>query len=224
MSADLGRERLAVLVHEVRSPVAALAAVAEAAGERDAAPALRAELVRLALAACESIERIVVDIALSSVRLEALDVRAVVREAVAAFRVRGADVVVELDDSGPLVVDADAVRLRQALDNLVENALLHGGSSESVRVSVARSGVEARIAVADAGVGIPRAELQRVFERGVRLDTASRGSGLGLAVTHAVVDALGGSVAVESTEGVGATFTIVLPLAGSQPATRASTT
>lgn len=211
MSADLDRERLAVLVHEVRSPVAALAAVAEAAGERSADRALRVELVRLALVACSAIERILRDHAVSSVRLEAIDIRRLVRETAAAFRLDGADVVAHLE-SAPLVVQADPVRLRQVLDNLVRNALVHGGGGDAVGISVERAEAAVLITVSDSGRGIPLEDLDRIFDPGVRLDARTPGSGLGLALTRAFVEAHGGAVAVESREGAGTTFTVSLPV------------
>jgi signal transduction histidine kinase len=210
MSADLDRERLAVLVHEVRSPVAALAAVAEAAGERSTDRALRVELVRLALAACAAIERIVLDLAVSSVRLEAVDVRRLARETAAAFRLGGADVVARVE-SDPFVVQADPVRLRQVLDNLVRNALVHGGGADPVQISVERTEAAALITVSDSGRGIPPADLDRIFGPGVRLDARTPGSGLGLALTRALVEAHGGSIAAESREATGTIFTVSLP-------------
>jgi two-component system sensor histidine kinase BaeS len=217
MTSDLERERLDVLVHEVRSPVAALSAVAEAAA---GAPAdlSRRQLTRLALAASHAIERIVLDFSVASVHLEGLDAAMLVRDAVAAFSVRGASVVAE-GGGRPLVVDADPVRLRQVLDNLIANALTHAGAGGlvTVRVAAARDNVE--IAVSDAGRGIPLAELARIFQPGVRLDADTTGSGLGLAVSRAIVEAHGGTIAIDSIVGEGSTFTIVLPRRPSHPAT-----
>lgn len=209
-SSRLDDARLAVLVHEVRSPVAALSAVAEALGESPAGDSGRDELVRLAVAACRAIERIVLDIAVASVRLDRLDVGVMVRESVAAHVLRGSDVVAEAG-AVPLVVVGDAVRLRQALDNLVANAVTHGGPSMRVVVRAMRMENAVHVAVSDAGVGIPAHELEQVFELGRRLSDETPGSGLGLALTRAIVVAHGGTLEVESTPGVGSTFTIVLP-------------
>ena len=218
MTSDFDRERLAILVHEVRSPVAALSAVAEAAAGAHGDDLPRRELTRLALAASNAIERIVMDFAVASVHLERLDAGALAHDAVAAFSVRGASVVAE-GVGRVLVVDADPVRLRQVLDNLIANALTHAGSGGpvTVRVSATRSNVE--IAVSDAGRGIPLDELARIFQPGVRLGADTTGSGLGLAVSRAIVEAHGGTIAVDSAVGEGSTFTIVLPGGSAHPAT-----
>jgi two-component system sensor histidine kinase BaeS len=218
MSAGLDSARLSVLVHEVRSPVAALSAVAETVDESLLDASMRGELVRLALAACRGIERIVLDLAVASVRLGTVDVTTLVRDAVAAYAVRGVDVEADVVER-PLVVSGDPVRLRQALDNLIANAVAHGRSSRSVTVRATRVNDTVEIAVADAGRGIPPDELARIFELGARLDDSTPGSGLGLTLTRAIVDAHDGVLEVESTPGHGSTFTISLPASPSQPAT-----
>lgn len=218
MTSDLERERLAVLVHEVRSPVAALSAVAEAAAGAPAADLSRRQLTRLALAASQAIERIVLDFAVASVHLEGLDAAMLVRDAVAAFSVRGASVVAEGVER-PFVVDADPVRLRQALDNLIANALTHAGSGAPVTVQFTAAADKVEIVVSDAGRGIPIAELARIFEHGMRFGADKTGSGLGLALSRAIVEAHGGTIAVDSIVGEGSTFTIVLPGRPSHPAT-----
>jgi signal transduction histidine kinase len=218
MSSDLDNNRLAVLVHEVRSPVAALSAVAETVDESSLDGAMRRELVKLALAACRGIERIVLDLAVSSIRVEPVDVGALAHDAVASFAVRGANVVAEVP-TGQLRVDGDPVRLRQVLDNLIANALDHGEASSHVVVRVLRSEQSVQLAVCDEGSGIPTQELARIFELGVRLDDSASGSGIGLALARAIVEAHSGRLEVESTLDTGSTFTIVLPSLSSQPAT-----
>ena len=219
-SSGLDDARLAVLVHEVRSPVAALSAVAETFGESAAGDPARRELARLAVAACGAIERVVMDVAVASVRAERTDVGELVRESVASYVMRGSDVSAQAGD-GPLVVDGDAVRLRQVLDNLIANALAYGGSAPVV-VRAARAKDAVYVAVSDSGPGIPTGELERIFELGRRLSEEPAGSGLGLALARAIIDAHGGTLEVESTPGVGSTFTVALP-GSSQPDVRAST-
>jgi signal transduction histidine kinase len=204
------RERLAVLVHEVRSPVAALSAIAETVAEVDVDAVARAELVRLVVAACRSIERIVADVAVVSIRLEEVDLRELVADSVAAARLRGAPVSASVADDLPLL-DADPARLRQALDNLIANAVSHGAPSDVVVVGSATDDA-VLISVSDRGAGIPLEDQARIFEAGVRLRSGAGGTGLGLALTRAIVEGHGGSLAVASAPGEGATFTIELPL------------
>jgi signal transduction histidine kinase len=219
MTEGLDNDRLAVLVHEVRSPVAALAAVAETAVESGSESDALPTLVRLALAACQAIERIVMDVAIASVRLEPVDVSALVRDAVAAQRVRGADVAAVVDEG--LRTDGDPVRLRQVVDNLITNALVHGGSSE-VTVHAARREGAVHVVVSDTGPGIPADQLDRIFDAGVRLDADVPGSGLGLALARAIAEAHGGSLVARSASAQGAAFTLALPAAPDQPDTAAS--
>ena len=212
MSARSDGDRLAFLVHEVRSPVAALSAIAEALAGRDLDEGTQRELAGLALAACRGIERVVGDAAVGSVRLEEVDVGRLVRESVAAAVLGGASVraAVAADLSR---IDADPLRLRQALDNLVANAVTHSPPGHEV-VVIARVGEgEILLSVSDKGGGIPVEEQERILEPGVRLDTSRPGSGLGLAVARAIAEAHGGTLTVESVPGRGATFTLALPSA-----------
>jgi NtrC-family two-component system sensor histidine kinase KinB len=78
------------------------------------------------------------------------------------------------------------------------------------------------LSVSDAGHGIPRGEEARIFEPGVRLARETAGSGIGLALTRAIVEAHGGTISVESPPGAGATFTIAVPERSHQPDTWAS--
>jgi signal transduction histidine kinase len=205
----LDAERLAVLVHEVRSPVAALSAIAEAL-EGDTDVDTRREFVRLVTLACRGVERVVADVAVASIRFEPIDPEQLVRDVVAGAVVRGADV--ELTVVGELpAIDADPFRLRQALDNLIANALVHGPAESPVSIR-AEAASAVLISVTDRGPGIAAVELDRIFDVGVRLDPASRGSGFGLPLARAIVDGHDGSLTVTSSPDEGTTFTIALPL------------
>ncbi|WP_434445607.1 sensor histidine kinase [Lentzea sp. E54] len=109
------------------------------------------------------------------------------------------------------VVEADPVRLRQILTNLVTNAFRHTPRDGTVRLAAMGN----RITVSDTGSGISADDLPHVFDRFWRADRsrtrATGGSGLGLAIVHALVTAHGGTITVDSTVGRGTTFTITLP-------------
>ena len=117
-----------------------------------------------------------------------------------------------------LAVDRRAVV--RAITNLIDNAVRYSDQDQQVTVGVEVFGETAAISVKDDGVGIPRAELERVFERFYRVDRArsreTGGTGLGLAIVRHVAENHGGRVLVESKPGKGSTFTIELPLPASR--------
>jgi two-component system, OmpR family, sensor kinase len=120
-------------------------------------------------------------------------------------------------DGDPPVVMGDEGRLRQVLGNLLNNAYTHTPQGTQVRLSVAAEGPFAVLAVGDNGPGMRPEDAARVFERFFRADPSrvrsSGGSGLGLSIVAALVAAHGGTVDVNSQQGVGTTFTVRLPLA-----------
>ena len=203
-------DRLAVLTHEVRSPVAALAGIAHVYGDGSVDSSQRRSLVGLAIAACRGIERVVTDAAVSSTRLEEVDLSRIAQEAAAAAALLGAPVRVVV--GGPARVRADPVRLRQVLDNLLSNAVqVSTEADELVAVVVEQDAGEFRVSVSDLGPGIAREDHERIFEPGVRLADDRPGSGLGLALGRAIAAAHGGTLTVTSEPGAGATFTLSLP-------------
>jgi epoxyqueuosine reductase len=200
---------LRMLAHELRSPVAALAAIAE--GYADADAERRGRLLELAEAATASIERLLVDADAGSLALERLDLSSLAVDAVDTARLTGARIDAEIEPG--LLVDGDATRLRQALDNLIDNAAGHAPEETVVQVTVRGDGAEVVVGIADEGAGVPPGELLRIFEPGVRATEERPGSGLGLAVVRAVALAHGGKAEVQSSPGQGATFRLVLPAA-----------
>jgi signal transduction histidine kinase len=109
-------------------------------------------------------------------------------------------------------VFVDRVRLEQVAANLLDNAIKYTPPGGRVEISAGRQGSHAVLRVHDSGVGIPPAELPRIWERLFRGDQSrtERGLGLGLSLVKAVVEAHGGTVSVESTPGRGSTFSVNL--------------
>ena len=112
-------------------------------------------------------------------------------------------------------VDIDAKRIRQVLDNLIDNAIKYSGEESEVVVSARRAGQELLISVVDLGRGIPAEDLERVFDRMYRIEQRLApevgGVGLGLAICKGLVEAHGGRIWVESELGKGSTFCFTLP-------------
>jgi signal transduction histidine kinase len=121
-----------------------------------------------------------------------------------------------LDELDEAVTRADPDRLQLALDAIVENAVKHTGPQDVISFALHRSGDRIAISVSDTGSGIPPEDLQRIFERFSRSapDPSSprRGSGLGLSIAKAVVEAHGGTIDVRSEPAKGTVFRITLPV------------
>jgi two-component system phosphate regulon sensor histidine kinase PhoR len=121
----------------------------------------------------------------------------------------------ELADDLP-VAAWDADRVSQVLDNLLLNAVQYTPAGGVVRVRAEAAGDVVRIIVADEGRGIPPEDLPRIFEPFYRAASArvgrAQGMGLGLPISKALVEAHGGTLAVESAVGRGTTFTVTLPV------------
>jgi heavy metal sensor kinase len=126
-------------------------------------------------------------------------------------------VTVGLAGTAGAAVSGDAMALRRALLNLVENAVKYTAAGGRVELSLRTVGSEALVAVRDTGVGILPADVARIFDPFVRLDAArardTGGAGLGLAIAQSVITAHGGRLEAESVPGEGSVFTIRLPLA-----------
>jgi two-component system sensor histidine kinase TrcS len=192
----LSAEELAILFHEVRSPVAALAALSEAAGEADASTLRR--LARLARAAIDDLVRLCADEDRVSLgRLEPVSLGELLDRCVN----QGASVVGSTQ--GEIV--GDGTRLRQVLANIVANGLRHGNS-----VTVAAKVVDrvATIVIRDDGPGVP--EGLDVFAKGV---SGAGSTGYGLWVARQIVEAHGGTLELVRDGEPGACFRIELPLA-----------
>jgi signal transduction histidine kinase len=125
---------------------------------------------------------------------------------------RGVTITVAADS---LAITGDAGRLAQVVTNLLTNAIQYNRSEGEVRVTLEPQNGLAVLTVADTGQGIDEENLPRVFGRFFRADASRTGAGnagLGLAITKAIVVAHGGTIEVTSTESVGTTFTVRLPI------------
>jgi len=147
--------------------------------------------------------------------LEEVDLTALVQDVAARFELPAlqAQSPLLLDVSGPTVGSWDRLRLEQVVTNLLSNALKYG-AGRPVRVQVRADAAHARLVVRDEGIGIAPESLPRLFGRFERAVSERHygGLGLGLYITRQIVEALGGTVGVRSAPGVGATFTVELPL------------
>jgi signal transduction histidine kinase len=231
------RELIVNLSHELRTPIASIRAHVESLTMRDGALRLDPEVVRYLDVVARETERLssLVDDLLAVARAEAGELQLTVgpvsvvqvvhhvREALGpmARRQRRVTLLERLPEGGLPTVLADPDRLTQVMMNLVRNAVTYTPEGGLVSIEAAADGPgHVALSVADTGIGIAPEDLERVFERLYRTD-ASRarstgGFGLGLAIARDLVEAMGGTIAVDSEVGAGSRFTVRLPVA--QPA------
>ncbi len=226
-SADaLRRDFVANVSHELKTPIGAISVLAETLLDTDdpevahrLAGRLQNEALRLAdtvddlltLARIESGEQV----QLGPVRLDDV-MAAVVGRVEHQSQARSVTVEVHIEPQD-LTVKGDRVQLVSALGNLVDNAVKYSGEASSVEVSAVVFEGNAKVVVEDHGVGIPEADLGRIFERFYRVDRGrsrdTGGTGLGLSIVRHVLLNHGGDIAVSSEEGHGTTFVVTLTLA-----------
>ncbi len=155
----------------------------------------------------------------SSYEFDVVDVVELVNESIDRLRIEIESAGLDIDVDLPLhatPVRADRRMLQDAIDNVIENAIKHGGSGEYLRVRVMFNEHIVRIEVTDRGVGLAPDELARVFEKFYRGRNAKRrGSGLGLTIVRRIVEEHGGTVTIRSVEGQGTSVELQLP---AQPA------
>jgi signal transduction histidine kinase len=145
---------------------------------------------------------------------EDMDLSTLAREIVARYESEAARVGSRLLLEAPPSVEGhwDRLRLEQVITNLVDNAIKYG-AGKPVHLQLEADSDRVILRVKDEGIGIAPASLTRIFERFERAVSERHygGLGLGLYITRTIVEAMGGSIQVESTLGAGATFTVVLP-------------
>jgi two-component system sensor histidine kinase SenX3 len=224
---EVRRDFVANTSHELKTPVGALALLAETVEDAaDDPEAVRRFASRMRQEAARLTNLVQDMITLSRIQAAepipdpvpvALD--AVVAEALDRCRMKASARGIELVAVGEhgLSVLGDEDLLVTALRNLLENAVAYSPDKTRVDVSTRHAADDAvEISVADQGIGIPERDLERIFERFYRVDPArsraTGGTGLGLAIVKHVTAAHGGKVTVVSSEGAGSTFTLMLPL------------
>lgn len=237
--ARLQTDFVSAVSHEFRTPLTSLRHVAELLEESDDMPLARRRTFYEALGRnTERLHRLVeslLDFArMESHRkpydLQSVDASALVADVVAEFQKEVADrsltITLAIEPTAPARLHADAMALSNALWNLLDNAVKYSPDTRLIHVTVRRRERGIAISVRDEGLGVPARERKEIFGRFVRGETASRlgikGTGLGLALVSHIVEAHGGTIELESEEGVGSTFIIVLPEVGSVTTKRLS--
>jgi two-component system sensor histidine kinase SenX3 len=217
------RDFVANVSHEVRTPIGAIVALADALADEDDSSVMRRLAGRIAHEADRAGN--LIDDLLDLSRIETGELQreeVLVRHLVtgaldrvmATVGPRGADISI-LGDLPSTALAVDHAQVESALVNLIENAVKYSDAGAPVEVSARDNGDHVELTVTDHGIGIPPSDRDRIFERFYRVDRArsraTGGTGLGLAIVRNVARNHGGDVHVDSREGEGSTFVIQLP-------------
>jgi two-component system OmpR family sensor kinase len=210
--------------HELRTPVSAVGAYAELF-ERGAQqrPADLARVLRGIRVETARMQALIEDLLLLTrldegrpLERQPVELVGLAGEAVEAAQTIGGEWPVSIEADEPVEVTGDRMQLREILDNLLANVQTHTPPGTQTIVRVRREGDEAILEVADQGPGLNAEDAARVFERFYRADPSRArergGTGLGLAVVAALIEAHGGRVELDTTPGTGATFRVRLPV------------
>jgi signal transduction histidine kinase len=221
--------------HELRSPLTSVQGFAELLMlDRDSLTPKQVETVEIILDNCRHLVRLLndlLDLARSdagrlAVTPKPTEVAPLIDDAVRTMRGQteaAHQLLTQQVDQGLPLIEVEADRIRQILVNLLTNAHDYSPNGASIEVTARVVGADVEIAVTDNGPGIPESQLEHIFERFVRGDAGMTqrvgGTGLGLAISKSLVELHGGTLEVESTVGVGSTFSFRLPIADGRPGT-----
>ena len=211
--------------HDLRTPLVSITGALSSLRENDSYfdGESRWELLDGAYSEADRLNRLVGNL-LDMTRLESqslklkrelYDVQEVIGVARSQLRhlLSGREVIIKLPPDLPLV-PVDQVLIAQVLVNLLDNAVKYSPSDTPIEISAEQAGEQIVIAVADRGVGVPEADLDRIFEKFYRVQDGNsrRGSGLGLSICQGIVESHDGTIQAQNREGGGACFIIKLPL------------
>ena len=219
------RQFMADVSHELRTPLAVLKGELEAiddgvrAPDKEAIASLQGEVARLSKLVDDIHDLSLADVGGIAYRLESVDLRALVQEALerAGGRIAAARLALRFDaPSSPLMVRADVHRLGQLVMNLLENSLRYTDPEGTLQVRLARQDNRAVLDWQDSKPGVPAEALPRLFDRLYRVEhsraRASGGSGLGLAIARSIADAHGGHIDASASPLGGVRILVQLPL------------
>ena len=223
---DVRRDFVANISHELKTPIGALSLLSEAVlGAKDDSEAVSRFASRMQIEAKRLTDLVQEIIQLSRVQdsdplkeAQLLSASDIIKEALDQGRTTAdsRQITLTFQDSEDGIILGDRDQLTMAIHNLIENAVNYSPLETKVSISTSIENSIITISVADQGIGIPEAEIERIFERFYRVDPArsreTGGTGLGLSIVKHIITKHGGEISVWSSENVGSTFSVRLPI------------
>ena len=221
---QLRRNMVADVAHELRTPLSNLSGYLEAI--RDGVVKPDPEVIHSLSEESTTLSRLVDDLQELSLAeagelkltLQPEDITRLIKETIEAVRPKADAKKIKLSSDitpGLPQVKIDSHRIRQVLNNLLQNAIAHTGKKGSINVTAEQRASEIVVSITDTGEGISAEDLPNIFERFYRVDKSrtrsTGGSGLGLTIAKRLVEAHGGKISAKSEQGKGSTFTFTLP-------------
>ena len=226
----LRREFVANVSHELRTPLTSIRTYAETISDNQGIPQeTEEEFLRVIINESDRMTKIVQDLlelsrfdtGNTTLAIDMFSIERSIRDVYAAIALeakkRDHEINLELEWKLPMI-KGDRARIEQVLMNIITNALKYTPDGGKIGFYSGTSGDNVWIRIEDTGVGIPQEDLARVFDRFYRVDKArsreSGGTGLGLSIAKEIVTRHGGEIDIESTQGVGTSVTVTLPIGG----------
>lgn len=225
------REFVADASHELRTPLSVMLASTDAIQTDDESTLspfaeqvlddMKSEIKRMTKIVSDLLTLARADAGAASIIKEAVDINMIAEKVVCSLQPLAADkgIVLEFLGTGRLIIQADKARIRQLLLILLDNALKFVRTEGNVSLAISQqTGLKGNISITvqDNGIGIPAQDQKLIFERFYRIDKArsreAGGTGLGLSIAKWIVEAHGGTIRVESADGNGSRFIVILPV------------
>jgi PAS domain S-box-containing protein len=215
---------LSTVSHEFRTPLTGIKGALDVLHGQPALPQGTERIIGVARWGTQRLERLIMSLLAVSemetgnipLKTEEFPLEDLIHERVDAVLTDHPGVQVDVRDDD-VTVRGDRERVAQALDHVLDNAMRFGGATGRISIEIGKADGAAQIAVSDEGPGIPKVDHERIFDRFVRLGDLmtrnSEGAGVGLFLAKRSIEAMDGSIWVESEPGLGATFRFTLPLA-----------
>lgn len=216
---------VAAVSHELRTPLTSIMGYLELALDDDDMNSGTRGMLDIASTNADRLLALIADILTASSRavntaeltIDDCDLEQVVRETIQSQRPSASDrnITLTMNSDGPMVIEGDALRLRQVTDNLISNAIKYNRENGTVEVGLTEEDDTVWLIVRDTGIGIADGDQRRLFERFYRAPSVRNspvhGTGLGLRISRDIIRAHGGDVTITSVPGDGTTAVVTLP-------------